>query len=99
MRQWVKPSRTIFAHLLAATTLYAVHEVERARLDRGDFVLSRPTMLQVIRPVEALGYAMQGFTGRSHLEKMLALFTENPSGSSRTRPSRSRAPGNWNLRM
>jgi ATP-binding cassette subfamily B protein len=66
---------TIFATFLAATTLYAVHEVEGARLTVGDFVLVTTYMLQVIRPVEALGYAMQGFSqGAAMLDKMLALF-------------------------
>jgi len=66
---------TIFAAFLAVTTLYAVHEVEGARLTVGDFVLITSYMLQVIRPVEALGYAMQGFSqGAAMLDKMLALF-------------------------
>ncbi len=43
---------TIFAAFLAVTTLYAVHEVEGARLTVGDFVLITSYMLQVIRPVE-----------------------------------------------
>jgi len=68
---------SIFAGFLAATTLYAVHEVEGARLTVGDFVLITSYMLQVVRPVEALGYAMQGFSqGAAMLEKMLALFHE-----------------------
>ena len=68
---------TIFATFLAATTLYAVREVEGARLTVGDFVLVTTYMLQVIRPVEALGYAMQGFSqGAAMLEKVLALFHE-----------------------
>jgi ATP-binding cassette subfamily B protein len=68
---------TIFAAFLAATTLYAVHEVEGARLTVGDFVLITTYMLQVIRPVEALGYAMQGFSqGAAMLDQMLALFHE-----------------------
>ena len=68
---------TIFASFLAAATLYAVHEVEGSRMTVGDFVLISTYMLQVIRPVEALGYAMQGFSqGAAMLEKMLALFHE-----------------------
>jgi ATP-binding cassette subfamily B protein len=67
----------IFATFLAATTLYAVHEVAGARLTVGDFVLVTTYMLQVIRPVEALGYAVQGFSqGAAMLDKMLALFHE-----------------------
>jgi ATP-binding cassette subfamily B protein len=65
----------IFAAFLAATTLYAVYEVERARLTVGDFVLVTAYMLQVIRPVEALGYAMQGLSqGVAMLENLLTLF-------------------------
>ncbi len=68
---------TIFATFLAVTTLYAVHEVEGARLTVGDFVLITAYMLQVIRPVEALGFAVQGFSqGVAMLEKVLALFHE-----------------------
>jgi len=68
---------TIFAGFLTATTLYAVRQVELAHLTVGDFVLITSYMLQVIRPVEALGYAMQGFSqGAAMLEKMLALFHE-----------------------
>jgi ABC-type transport system involved in Fe-S cluster assembly fused permease/ATPase subunit len=70
---------TMFAAFLTVTTLYAVHEVESARLTVGDFVLITTYMLQVIRPVEALGYAMQGFAqGAAMLEKVLALFDEKP---------------------
>jgi ATP-binding cassette subfamily B protein len=68
---------TIFATFMAVTTLYAVHEVDGSRLTVGDFVLVTTYLLQVIRPVEALGYAMQGFSqGAAMLEKMLALFHE-----------------------
>jgi len=68
---------TIFASFLAVTTLHAVHEVEGAQLTVGDFVLITMYMLQVIRPVEALGFAVQGFSqGAAMLEKVLALFHE-----------------------
>jgi ATP-binding cassette subfamily B protein len=43
----------------------------------GAFVLVTTYMLQLIRPVEALGYAMQGFSqGAAMLDKMFALFHE-----------------------
>jgi ABC-type transport system involved in Fe-S cluster assembly fused permease/ATPase subunit len=68
---------TIFAGFLAATALYAVHDVKSGRLTVGDFVLITTYMLQVVRPVEAIGYAMQGFSqGAAMLEKVLALFRE-----------------------
>jgi ATP-binding cassette subfamily B protein len=85
---------TIFAAFLAATTLYAVHEVERARLTVGDFVLITAYMLQVIRPVEALGYAAQGFSqGAAMLEKMLALFHEKSEPAQPGKPGRLEGPG------
>src|SRR5207248_4394559 len=55
------------------------HEVQGARMTVGDFVLVNSYMLQVVRPVEMLGYAMQGLSqGVAMLEKMLALFRETP---------------------
>jgi len=70
---------TIFAAFLGATILYAAHEVQAARMTVGDFVLVNSYMLQVVRPVEMLGYAMQGLSqGVAMLEKMLALFQEAP---------------------
>jgi ATP-binding cassette subfamily B protein len=85
---------TIFAAFLATTTLYAVHEVEGSRLTVGDFVLITTYLLQVIRPVEALGYAMQGFSqGAAMLEKMLALFHENPEPRQPDESVRLEGPG------
>jgi ATP-binding cassette subfamily B protein len=85
---------TIFATFLATTTLYAVHEVEGSRLTVGDFVLITTYLLQVIRPVEALGYAMQGFSqGAAMLEKMLALFHEKSEPQQPDEPVRLEGPG------
>ena len=70
---------TIFAVFLGATILYAAHEVGGSRMTVGDFVLVNAYMLQVVRPVEMLGYAMQGLSqGVAMLKKMLALFRETP---------------------
>lgn len=70
---------TIFATFLAINVLYAAHEVQAARMTVGDFVLVNTYMLQVVRPVEMLGYAMQGLAqGVAMLDKMLALFRETP---------------------
>ena len=69
----------IFAIFLAATVLYAAHEVEVRRMTVGDFVLVNTYMLQIIQPVEMLGYAMQAFSqGIAMLEKMMALLREMP---------------------
>lgn len=70
---------TIFAVFLGATVLYASREVSDGRMTVGDFVLVNTYMLQVVRPVEMLGYAMQGLSqGVAMLDKMLALFRETP---------------------
>jgi ABC-type transport system involved in Fe-S cluster assembly fused permease/ATPase subunit len=85
---------TIFATFLAVTTLYAVHEVDGSRLTVGDFVLVTTYLLQVIRPVEALGYAMQGFSqGAAMLEKMLALFHEKSEPQQPDESIRLEGPG------
>jgi len=70
---------TIFAVFLGATILYASHEVVAARMSVGDFVLVNTYMLQVVRPMEMLGYALQGLSqGIAMLEKMLMLLREMP---------------------
>lgn len=70
---------TIFAVFLALSVLYAAHGVLAGRMTVGDFVLVNTYMLQVVRPVEMLGYAMQGLSqGVAMLDKMLALFRETP---------------------
>lgn len=69
----------IFAVFLAATTWYATVEVQSGHMTVGDFVLVNTYMLQLVRPVEMLGYAMQGFSqGLAMLEKLLRLFRETP---------------------
>jgi ABC-type transport system involved in Fe-S cluster assembly fused permease/ATPase subunit len=70
---------TIFGAFLAATVLFAAHEVQGARMTVGDFVLVNSYMLQLVKPVEMLGYAMQGLSqGVAMLDRMLALFRETP---------------------
>jgi ABC-type transport system involved in Fe-S cluster assembly fused permease/ATPase subunit len=68
---------TVFGIFLAATVLYAAREVAARRMTVGGFVLVNAYMLQVVRPVEMLGYAMQAFSqGIAMLEKMMALLRE-----------------------
>jgi ABC-type transport system involved in Fe-S cluster assembly fused permease/ATPase subunit len=68
---------TIFAAFLAATVLYATHEVQSSRMTIGDFVLVNTYILQLVRPIETLGYAMQGLShGTAMLRKLLELFRE-----------------------
>ncbi len=70
---------TIFAGFLAVTIIHAAHEVQGGRLSVGSFVLVNTYMLQVVRPVEMLGYAMQSLSqGLAFLGKMLAILREEP---------------------
>jgi ATP-binding cassette subfamily B protein len=70
---------TIFAGFLAVTILYAAHEVQAGTMTVGSFVLVNTYMLQVVRPVEMLGYAMQSLSqGMAFLAKMFEIFREKP---------------------
>jgi ATP-binding cassette subfamily B protein len=69
----------IYAGFLAATTWYATLEVVRGHVTVGDFVLVNTYMLQLVRPVELLGYAMQSCSqGVAMLERLTHLFRETP---------------------
>jgi ABC-type transport system involved in Fe-S cluster assembly fused permease/ATPase subunit len=73
---------TIFAGFLAVTILYAAHEVQAGRMTVGSFVLVNTYMLQVVRPVEMLGYAMQNLSqGMAFLGKMFEIFRERAEPS------------------
>ena len=68
---------TIFAIFLAATVLLATREVQEGRMTLGTFVLVNTYMLQVVRPVETLGQAMQALSqGLAFLGSMLDLFRD-----------------------
>jgi ATP-binding cassette subfamily B protein len=70
---------TIFGAFLLTTVLYAARQVQAGQLTLGGFVLVNTYMLQVVRPVEMLGYAMQAFSqGIAMLEKMLELLHQVP---------------------
>jgi len=68
---------TIFAGFLAVTILYAAHEVQGGRMTVGSFVLVNTYMLQLVKPVEMLGYAMQNLSrGMAFLGKMFEILRE-----------------------
>ena len=68
---------SVFATFLGLSILYAAREVNTGAMTIGDFVMVNGYMLQVVRPVEMLGYAVQGFSqGLAMLAKMLELFRE-----------------------
>ncbi len=66
---------TIFALSLALTIGYAAYEVQRGTMTVGDFVLVNTYLLQVVRPIEMLGFAVQDLAqGLAFLERMVELF-------------------------
>jgi len=69
----------IFTAFIAATTLYAAGAVQVGRMTVGDFVLVNTYMLQMVRPVEAVGNALQGVSqGWAMLQKLLEIFRQAP---------------------
>ncbi len=74
---------SIFTAFLALSTWYATIEVTGGHMTVGDFVLVNTYMLQLMSPVERLGYAAQGFSqGVAMLERMVRLFSEIPEPAS-----------------
>ncbi|PCI51100.1 MAG: hypothetical protein COB49_02770 [Alphaproteobacteria bacterium] len=71
----------IFAISLGSAVVLAGNNVMQETMTIGDFVLINTYMLQIIRPMEALGKAFQGAVhGLAFIEKMLGLLnteTEN----------------------
>jgi ABC-type multidrug transport system fused ATPase/permease subunit len=67
----------IFAAFLCFTIWYAAQEVSGGRMTVGDFVLVNTYTLQLLRPVEMLGYAAQAFSqGLAMLDKMMEVLRE-----------------------
>jgi len=76
---------SIFAGFLGVTILYAAREVQAGHMTVGTFVLVNTYMLQIVRPVEQLGYAMQQLSqGLALLGRVFELFRESPETSAGT---------------
>jgi ABC-type transport system involved in Fe-S cluster assembly fused permease/ATPase subunit len=70
---------TVFAGFLAATLLYAAYQVERGAMTIGGFVLINTYILQIVRPVESLGMAVQQMSqGFAFIDKFMELFDQQP---------------------
>lgn len=68
---------TLFTACLGATIVYAAAQVQRGDMTIGAFVMVNTYMLQLILPVERLGFAFQLISqGMAFLEKMLDLLHE-----------------------
>jgi len=85
--EWVRFSRqfavnglcvsTLYTAFLGLTVLYAARETEAGRISIGTFVLMNAYVLQIVRPVEMLGSAVQTLShGMANLHKMFELFRE-----------------------
>jgi ATP-binding cassette subfamily B protein len=85
---------TTYAAFLALTILYAVGQVQAGAMTIGGFVLVNTYMLQIIRPIEMLGYAVQGFSqGLAMLDSMLKLLQEKPESDEADATISARGPG------
>lgn len=85
---------TIFAAFLGATIGYATIDVLHGRMSVGGFVLVNAYLLQLVRPVEMLGFAMQSVSqGLAMLEKMMHLFRESPEPAHGVRTGIAPGPG------
>ncbi len=84
----------IFGLFLLATVLYAARQVQAGELTLGGFVLVNTYMLQLTRPVEMLGYAMQAFSqGTAMLAKMMELLHQQPEPTQESDATLTRGPG------
>ncbi len=73
---------TLFLVMLVGITLVSAHGVMLGRLSVGDFVLVNVYLLQVVRPLESLGFALRDVAqGIVFIEKMCELFREAPERS------------------
>jgi ATP-binding cassette subfamily B protein len=85
---------TTYAAFLALTILYAVGQVQAGAMTIGGFVLVNTYMLQIIRPIEMLGYAVQGFSqGIAMLDSMLKLLQEKPEPDAAGAATAATGPG------
>jgi ATP-binding cassette subfamily B protein len=68
---------TLFASVLAVSICYSTYRVHAGLMTVGDFILVNTYMLQVVAPLEAIGFAVQGFVqALAMLDKMLELLRE-----------------------
>lgn len=85
---------TTYAVFLALTILYAVGQVQAGAMTIGTFVLVNTYMLQIVRPIEMLGYAVQGFSqGIAMLDSMLKLLREKPESDEMSATVAATGPG------
>ncbi len=83
----------IFGAFLATAMLLAVRQIQHSHMTVGNFVLIYSYMLQITRPAEALGTAIQSLSrGYGMALKMMDLFREPPE------PHQGVTAGAWHVR-
>lgn len=69
---------TIYAAFLSAAIVLAAQDVRAGSMTLGTFVLVNIYMLQLVQPVETLGYAVQSLSqGLAYLENVLGFMRES----------------------
>lgn len=72
-------AQTVNAAFKIATILYAIHKLRQGEITIGTFVLVNTYALQIVRPIEMLGYAVQLLSqGIAYLLQTLDLLQEKP---------------------
>jgi ATP-binding cassette subfamily B protein len=70
---------TIFALSLGTSMVVAAGSVSRGSLSIGEFVLVHTYLLQLVRPVEMIGFALRDIAhGMAFIERMAELLQERP---------------------
>ena len=84
----------VFALFLGATALCAAREVQAATLTVGGFVMVNTYVLQMVRPLEMSGHAVQGLTqGVALLERALQIVAMPAEPGIGAAPRPLRGPG------
>jgi ATP-binding cassette subfamily B protein len=85
---------SIYGVLLTAATAYTTIDVLHGHMALGDFVLVNTYVLQLVRPVEMLGNAVQSCSqGLAMLERLTHLFREAPEPPCGIRTGSAAGPG------
>lgn len=80
---------TIFLVALATSLVVATRAVSRGDLSVGEFVLVHTYLLQTIRPLEMVGFALRDIAqGSAFIEKMAELLRERPEDPTQAQKSR-----------
>lgn len=85
---------TVFAAGLGAVLLLALLRTESGAMSAGDFVLANAYMLQIVRPLELLGFALRDIgQGGAYVERLAELMEREPETGPRRPLSDIQTPG------